>query len=64
MIFAIVWTIVICGLAALAHWAVGALGTPEPLARVVRVGSVVIAIVVVVLLWLGVFGMATMPPLK
>jgi len=64
MVYAIVWTVVICGLAALAHWAVGALGTPEPLARVVRVGTVVIAIVIIVLLWLNVFGMAPAPVLK
>lgn len=64
MVYAIVWTVVICGLAALAHWAVTALGTPEPLARIVRVGAVVIAIIIVVFLWLGVFGMAPAPVLK
>jgi hypothetical protein len=61
MVNAVVWTIVICCLVALAHWATTALATPDPLARVVRVGSVVVAIVVILFLWLGVFGLA--PPL-
>ncbi|HVQ52125.1 MAG TPA: hypothetical protein VMS92_18940 [Mycobacterium sp.] len=63
--YAIIWTIVICGFAALAYWAVTALRTPEPLANVVRVGAVVIAIVVIVMIWLGVFGMGPgMPPVR
>jgi hypothetical protein len=65
MIYAIVYTLLVCGLLALVYWAVAALGTPEPLARVVRVGAIVIAIIVVVLIWLNLFGMApiTPPPL-
>lgn len=62
MFNAIIWTIVICGLVALAYWAVTALRTPEPLANIVRVGAVVIGIVVILFLWLGVFGLA--PPMN
>jgi len=62
MLTAIVWTVLICGAVALVYWAVPRLGTPQPLANVVMVGAVVIAIVVVVFLWLGLFGMA--PPIR
>lgn len=62
MLQVLVWTILICGGVALVYWAVGALGTPEPLARVVTVGSVCIAIIVIVFMWLGLFGLA--PPVR
>jgi len=62
MLTVIVWTVLICGAVALVYWAVPQLGTPEPLARVVMVGAVVIAIVAIVFLWLGLFGMS--PPLR
>jgi hypothetical protein len=62
MLTVIVWTVLICGAVALVHWAVPRLGTPAPLANVVLVGSIVIAIIVIVFMWLGLFGMA--PPLR
>lgn len=61
MIYAIVWTILICGGVGLVYWAVPRLRTPEPLANLVLVGSVVIAIVIIVFLWLGVFGLMPGP---
>lgn len=64
MIAAVVWTVVICGFVALAHWAVTALATPDPLARVVRVGAIVIGIALVVMIWLRVFGLGGgLPPM-
>ena len=62
MLTVIVWTVLLCGAAALIHWAVPRMGTPEPLARVVLVGSIILIIIVIVFLWLGLFGMA--PPLR
>lgn len=63
MFQAVIWTVLICGGAALVYWAVPRLGTPEPLSRVVLVIAVVVAIVLVVMVWLRVFGMASMPPM-
>ena len=62
MLTVIVWTVLICGAVALVHWAVPRLGTPAPLANVVLVGSIVIAIIVIVFMWLDLFGMA--PPIR
>ena len=59
MIELIIYALVICALLALVYWAVPALGTPEPVARVVRVGAVVIAVVVLLVLLLTAFGMST-----
>jgi len=65
MIELIIYALVICALLALVYWAVPALGTPEPVARVVRVGAVVIAFVVLLVLLLNAFGMSTgLPPPK
>jgi hypothetical protein len=62
MLQVLVWTVLICGGVALVWWAVAQFGTPEPLAKVVTVGSVVIAIIVIVFMWLNLLGMA--PPIR
>ena len=59
MITAFVWILVICVVVALLHWAVTAMGTPEPLARIVRVGSIVLACLFILLIILQLFGMST-----
>jgi len=59
MVYLIVYVLVVCAMLALVYWAVPALGTPEPVARVVRVGSVIIAFVVILILLLNAFGMST-----
>lgn len=45
-------------LIAVVYWAVDALGTPEPLNKIVKVGSVCIAIIIVVFVMLQMLGMA------
>jgi hypothetical protein len=55
---AAVFVLLICGAAALIYWAVPKLGTPEPLARIVLVLTMVIAIVAVVFVILSLIGMA------
>lgn len=59
MIFLIVYVLVVCALLALVYWAVTALGTPEPVARVVKVGAIIVAFVVILILLLNAFGMST-----
>jgi len=59
MIYLIVYVLVVCALLGLVYWAVPALGTPEPVARVVRVGAIIIAFVVILLLLLNVMGVPT-----
>ena len=59
MIHLVVYVLVICALLSLVYWAVGAYGTPEPVARVVRVSAVVFAFVVILILLLNAFGMDT-----
>ena len=56
MITTLVWAVVICGVAVLALWAIKELGTPDPIARVVRVAVVVIAILLIIGLIAGLFG--------
>jgi hypothetical protein len=58
MITLLVGVLVICALVALIWWAVPALGVPQPLARVVTVGSVVLAFIFILLLVLQAFGIA------
>jgi len=59
MIYLIVYVLVVCALLALVYWAVPALGTPEPVARVVRVGAIIVAFVLILILLLNAFGMST-----
>jgi hypothetical protein len=66
MIAAAIYILVICAVAALLIWAVGELGTPDPLARILRVVIVVIAILIVIGVVAGIFGVHTglpVPPL-
>lgn len=59
MLYAAIYILCVCGGAALVYWAVGELGTPEPLARIVRVLTLCVAIVLVVIILLGALGMGT-----
>lgn len=43
MLISAVYLLVVCAVATLVYWAVGQLGTPEPVARIVRVATIVIA---------------------
>ena len=62
MISTLIWVIVICGVAALALWAVRELGTPDPIARVVRVAVIVIAILLIIGVVAQLFGIDTGMP--
>ena len=65
MLIAVIYILCICGGAALIYWAVGELGTPEPLARIVRVLTLCVAIVLVVIILLGLVGAGPgLPALK
>ena len=59
MIREIIWIIVVCGALALVYWAVDALGTPDPVNRVVKVVAVVLALILIVSIVLGMLGMST-----
>ena len=56
MIATLVTLVIICAIAGLAYWAVNALGTPEPIRRIVTVAIVVIAALIVIGLIAGLFG--------
>jgi hypothetical protein len=62
MIATLVWVIVVCGIAALALWAIRELGTPDPINRVVRVVVVVIAVLIIIGLVATLFGVNTGMP--
>ena len=62
MISTLIWVVVICGVAALALWAVRELGTPDPIARVVRVAVIVIAILLIIGVVAQLFGIDTGMP--
>jgi hypothetical protein len=62
MITALIWCIVIAGVATLALWAIRELGTPDPIARVLRVAIVVIAILLIIGLIASLFGVNTGMP--
>lgn len=59
MIPTLIWVLVICGVVALAVWAIDALGTPEPVRKVVRVIVIVVGILVIIGLVAGLFGVNT-----
>jgi len=58
MIGTFIYLVVVCAVAALVYWAVDALGTPEPIARIVKVAAVVIAVLIIILIFLRMLGMA------
>ena len=62
MITTLVWCIVIAGVATLALWAIREIGTPDPIARVLRVAVVVIAILLIIGLVAALFGVNTGMP--
>lgn len=61
MINGLIYILIVCGLVALINWAIVQLGTPDPLARIVRVITIVIAVVAVVVIVLNMFGVGTGP---
>jgi hypothetical protein len=65
MLVTLVYLLVICAVAALVYWAVDALGTPEPINRIIKVAVVVIAVIAIILLLLRLFGIdaPNAPPL-
>ena len=62
MIATLIWVVVICGVAALALWAIRELGTPDPIARVVRVVVIVVAILLIIGVVAQLFGVDTGMP--
>jgi preprotein translocase subunit SecE len=62
MVHTVVWLLIICGVAALALWAVDQLGTPDPIRRVVRVVVVVVAVLIIIGLVATLFGVDTGMP--
>jgi heme A synthase len=63
MIGALIYIVVVCAVAALILWAVRELGTPDPVARVVRVVVIVIAILIVIGVVAGLLGVHTGLPM-
>ena len=59
MLTAIVYIIITLVVVGVAYWAVDALATPQPLNRIVKVGVVAIAIILVIMLFLQMLGIAT-----
>jgi len=57
MLTAVIYILIICGLAALVIWAVDQLGTPDPLRNIVRVLTVCVAIILVLVIALGLLGL-------
>jgi hypothetical protein len=56
MIEAFVGILLICVVAGLFYWAIGALGTPDPIARFARVGIILIAALFIIYLVFSVLG--------
>ena len=59
MVGALIYIVVVCGVAVLALWAVRELGTPDPIARVVRVIVIVVAILLIIGIVAGLLGVDT-----
>lgn len=62
MIATLIWCLVVAGVATLALWAIRELGTPDPIARVLRVVVVVVAILLIIGLVAALFGVDTGMP--
>ena len=62
MISTLIWVVVVAGIAMLALWAVRELGVPSPIDRVARVVIIVIAVLVIIGLVAGLFGVDTGMP--
>ena len=56
MISTLIWVVVVAGIAMLALWAVRELGVPDPINRVARVVIIVVAILIIIGLVAGLFG--------
>jgi hypothetical protein len=59
MIRVAIYLLIICGVAAVVLWAIRELGTPEPVARVVRVAVIVIALLLIIGDIANLFGIET-----
>jgi hypothetical protein len=62
MIAALVWVVIVCCVAALAMWAIRELAPPDPLNRIARVVVIGIAILIIIGIVAGVFGVDTGMP--
>lgn len=56
MVSVLIWCVVVAGIAMLALWAIRELGVPDPIHRVLRVVIVVVAILIIIGLVAGLFG--------
>lgn len=56
MIATLIWILVVVGIAALAMWALRTLAPPEPINRVAYVVIVVVAVLIIIGLAAGMFG--------
>lgn len=59
MVTVIAYIVLMLVLVSVVYWAVDALGTPDPLNRIVKVGIVAVGIIVVVLLFMQLLGVST-----
>jgi hypothetical protein len=59
MLGAVVYMVVVLVVVAVVYWAVDKLGTPQPLNNIIKVGVVAVAIIIVVVLFLQMLGIAT-----
>lgn len=58
MLISLIYLVAICAGAALVYWAVDKLQTPEPINRIVKVATVVIATLIIIMIILRLFGVA------
>jgi hypothetical protein len=56
MIVSLVWIIIVCAVAALAMWALRVLAPPEPINKVAYVIIVAVAVLIIIGLAAGIFG--------
>lgn len=63
MLVALIYLVVLCAFAAVAYWAVDALGTPQPINRIVKVAVVLVVFLVVILIGLRLLGIDPGGPL-
>lgn len=63
MLVALIYLVVLCAFAAVAYWAVDALGTPQPINRIVKVAVVLVAVLIIIVIALRLLGLDIDAPL-
>jgi len=58
MIITFAYILFVLVVVAVVYWAVDQLGTPDPLNKIIKVGTVAVAIIIVVLLFMQLVGVA------